>query len=105
MPLTQCRTLLFFGGKERNVNQQNRIQGLLVCLYSGHLSVASSAFDFEVLNQEEQFRAISLRHKPDTSCSECPTTRWVVTAGTHRSVLRDSSVLGLRVELTKTECG
>ena len=62
--------------------------------------MASSAFDFEVLNQEEQFRAISLRHKPDTSCSECPTTRWVVTAGT-----QDSSVLGLRVELTKTECG
>ena len=100
MHLAQCRTLLFFGGKERNVNQQNRL-----CLYSGHLSVASSAFDFEVLNHEEQCRAISLRHKPDSSCSDCTTTRWVLTAGTHRSVLWDSSVLGLRAGLTKMECG
>ena len=94
-----------FGGKERNVNQQNRIQGLLVCLYSEPLGVASSAFDFVMLTKRTRLGARSRRHKPDVSCSEFTTPRWVLTAGTHRSVLWDSSVLGLRAELTKTECG
>ena len=81
-----------FGGKERNVNQQNRIQGLLVCLYSEPLGVASSAFDFVMLTKRTRLGARSRRHKPDVSCSEFTTPRWVLTAGTHRHVLWDASL-------------
>ena len=81
-----------FGGKERNINQQNRIQGLSVCLYSEPLRVASSAFDFAVLTKRTCLGARSLRHKPDVSCSEFATPRWALTAGTRRHVLRDASL-------------
>ena len=81
-----------FGGRERNINQQNRIQGLSVCLYSEPLRLASSAYDFAVLTKRTCLGARSLRHKPDVSCSEFATPRWVLTAGTRRHVLRGANL-------------
>ena len=54
--------------------------------------MASSVFDFAELTNRTRLGDRSLRHKPDVSCSEYPTPRWVLTAGTRRHVLWDTSL-------------
>lgn len=54
--------------------------------------MASFAFDFAELTKRTCLGARSLRHKPDVSCSESPTPRWALAAGTCRHVLWDTSL-------------
>lgn len=108
MYVVQCKTLIIFRGKDRNINKQhNIIQTRLVHLYLEFLGLAVSVFDSEVLTRGP-LRTASRTCKSDAFCSVSPThktTPWerLPTGRTHRHVLRERVAPG--VGLSVLECG
>lgn len=99
MYVVQCKTLIIFRGKDRNINKYNIIQTRLVYLYLELLGLAVSMFDSEVLTRGP-LRTASCTCKSDAVCSVSPThktTPWehLPTGRTHRHVLRERVAPGL----------
>lgn len=107
MYVVQCKTLIIFRGKDRNINKYNIIQTRLGYLYLELLGLAVSMFDSEVLTRGP-LRTASCTCKSDAVHSVSPThktTPWehLPTGRTHRHVLRERVAPG--VGLSVLECG